>query len=190
MLRLAAPGHYRFTQASYYEATFGGGEANVAVSLANYGEKVAFVTRLPENDLGDACIRELESHLVGTRHILRGGPRMGIYFLESGAAQRPSKVIYDRAGSSFATLETGMLNWEVIFEGADWFHWTGITPAVSQGAADACREAIQVAREMGITVSSDLNYRAKLWKWGKGAGEVMSDLVGMCDVAIRKRRRC
>ena len=114
----------------------------MAVSLANYGEAVSFVTRLPDNDLGDTCLRELEFHRVDTHHILRGGARMGIYFLESGAAQRPSKVIYDRVGSSFATLETGMLNWESIFEGADWFHWTGITPAVSQGAAETCRKAI------------------------------------------------
>jgi len=184
MLRLATPGQSRFTQAKSFEACFGGGEANVAVSLANFGEAVSFVTRLPENDLGDACLRDLEGHRVDTQYILRGGSRMGIYFLENGAVQRPSKVIYDRAGSSFATLETGMFNWEGIFEGADWFHWTGITPAVSQGAADSCREAIEVAREMGITVSCDLNYRAKLWKWGKKAGEVMPDLVAMCDVAI------
>ncbi len=156
----------------------------MAVSLANYGEAVAFVTRLPDNDLGDACLRELEGHRVDTRQIIRGGSRMGVYFLESGSAQRPSKVIYDRTGSSFATQETGMFNWEGIFEGADWFHWTGITPAVSQGAADTCREAIQVAREMGITISCDLNYRSKLWKWGKSAAEVMSDLVALCDLAI------
>jgi 2-dehydro-3-deoxygluconokinase len=184
MLRLAMPGYFRFTQARAYEACFGGGEANVAVSLANFGEAACFVTRLPENDLGEACLYDLRAHQVDTRHIIRGGSRLGIYFLESGAAQRPSKVIYDRSGSSFATLETGMFNWEGIFEGADWFHWTGITPAVSQGAAEACREAIQVAREMGITVSCDLNYRAKLWKWGKSAGEVMTELVAMCDVAI------
>jgi 2-dehydro-3-deoxygluconokinase len=184
MLRLATPGHSRFTQTRSYDASFGGGEANVAVSLANFGEDVSFVTRLPDNDLGDACVRELESHRVDTRQIIRGGSRMGIYFLESGAAQRPSKVIYDRSGSSFATLETGMFNWESVFDGADWFHWTGITPAVSQGAADACREAIQVAREMGISVSCDMNYRAKLWKWGKSASEVMTDLVAMCDVLL------
>jgi 2-dehydro-3-deoxygluconokinase len=184
MLRLATPGYLRFSQARSFKVCFGGGEANVAVSLANYGEAVSFVTRLPDNDLGDACMHELESHRVDTHHILRGGPRMGIYFMETGAAQRPSKVIYDRTGSSFATLEAGMLNWESVFEGADWFHWTGITPAVSQGAANTCREAILVAREMGITISCDLNYRAKLWKWGKTAGEVMPDLVSMCDVVL------
>ena len=184
MLRLAPPGFQRFTQAHALEATYGGGEANVAVSLANYGEQVEFVTRLPKNDLGEACLAMLRGRGVGTSHILRGGERMGIYFLETGAAQRASKVIYDRAGSSFATIQPGMIDWKAIFADADWFHWTGITPAVSQGAAEACREAILVAREMGVTVSCDLNYRAKLWKWGKPAGEVMSELVGLCDLAL------
>lgn len=184
MLRLAPPGFQRFTQARSFEAIYGGGEANVAVSLANYGEQVEFVTRLPRNDLGDACLMSLRGYGIHTAHIARGGDRIGIYFLETGAAQRGSKVIYDRAHSSFATIETGMIDWRKVFEGADWFHWTGITPAVSQGAADVCREAIVVARELGINVSTDLNYRAKLWKWGKSAGEVMTDLVSMCDVAL------
>lgn len=184
MLRLAPPGFQRFTQARSFEAIYGGGEANVAVSLANYGEDVEFVTRLPKNDLGDACMMSLRGYGIRTEHIARGGERIGIYFLETGAAQRGSKVIYDRANSSFATIQTGTIDWKKVFEGADWFHWTGITPAVSQGSADVCREAIQVAREMGITVSTDLNYRAKLWKWGKSAGEVMTELVGMCDVAL------
>ena len=184
MLRLAPPGFQRFTQARTLEATYGGGEANVAVSLANYGEAVEFVTRLPKNDLGDACIGALRGLGVGTRHIARGGERIGIYFLETGAAQRASKVIYDRAGSSFAAIRPGEIDWEAVFADAGWFHWTGITPAVSQGAADACRQAIAAARQMGVTVSTDLNYRAKLWKWGKTAGEVMQDLVGMCDVAL------
>ncbi len=184
MLRLAPPGFQRFTQTRLFEASYGGGEANVAVSLANYGETVEFVTRLPKNDLGDACLNTLRGLGVGTSHILRGGERMGIYFLETGAAQRASKVIYDRAGSSFAAIQPGTIDWKTIFAGADWFHWTGITPAVSQGAAEVCREAIVAARELGVTVSTDLNYRAKLWKWGKTAGEVMTDLVGMCDVAL------
>lgn len=184
MLRLAPPGFQRFTQARSFEAIYGGGEANVAVSLANFGEDVEFVTRLPKNDLGDACLMSLRGYGIRTEHIARGGDRIGIYFLETGAAQRGSKVIYDRANSSFATIQTGTIDWKKVFEGADWFHWTGITPAVSQGSADVCREAIQVAREMGITVSTDLNYRAKLWKWGKSAGEVMTDLVSMCDVAL------
>ena len=184
MLRLAPPGFQRFTQARSFEAIYGGGEANVAVSLANYGEEVEFVTRLPKNDLGAACLMSLRSYGIHTEHIVRGGERIGIYFLETGAAQRGSKVIYDRANSSFATIQTGMIDWKKVFDGADWFHWTGITPAVSQGAADVCREALQVAREMGVTVSTDLNYRAKLWNWGKSAGEVMTDLIGMCDVAL------
>ncbi len=184
MLRLAPPGFQRFAQARTFEAVYGGGEANVAVSLANYGEKVEFVTRLPKNDLGDACLASLRSCGVGTGHIARGGERIGIYFLETGAAQRASKVIYDRANSSFATIQPGSIDWQAVFSGADWFHWTGITPAVSQGAAEVCREAITAARSLGVTVSVDLNYRAKLWQWGKTAGEVMADLVGMCDLAL------
>ncbi len=184
MLRLTPPGSQRFTQAHSFEAGFGGGEANVAVSLANYSEGVKFVTRLPNNELGDACLKTLQSFGVDSRHILRGGDRIGIYFLETGAAQRPSKVIYDRTSSSFATIEPGMFDWKAIFADADWFHWTGITPAVSQNAATVCREAIEVARAMNLTVSCDLNYRAKLWKWGKPAGEVMTDLVGLCQVVL------
>jgi 2-dehydro-3-deoxygluconokinase len=184
MLRLAPPSFQRFTQAHLFEVLYGGGEANVAASLANYGEAAEFVTRLPKNELGEACLGTLRSYGVQTAHIVRGGDRLGIYFLETGAAQRASKVIYDRASSSFATIQPGMVDWNAVFEGADWFHWTGITPAVSQGAAEACREAIQIARQKGLTVSCDMNYRAKLWKWGKSAGEVMADLVTQCDVAI------
>lgn len=184
MLRLAPPGFQRFTQARSFEAVYGGGEANVAVSLANFGEDVEYVTRLPRNELGDACLMSLRGYGIHTEHIARGGERIGIYFLETGAAQRASKVIYDRANSSFAAIQPGTIDWKNVFEGADWFHWTGITPAVSQGAAEVCREALQVARELGLTVSCDLNFRAKLWKWGKSAGEVMADLVSMCDVAL------
>ena len=184
MLRLCPPGFQRFTQAKVFEAAFGGGEANVAVSLANFGEEVEYVTRLPNNELGEACLATLHAYGIHTEHILRGGERIGIYFLETGAAQRASKVIYDRAGSSFATIQPGMLDWETIFADAGWFHWTGITPAVSQGAAETCQEAILAARQMGVTVSCDLNYRAKLWKWGKSAGEVMGELVSLCDVAL------
>ncbi len=184
MLRLAPPGFQRFTQARAFEAAYGGGEANVAISLANFGEDVEYVTRLPKNELGDACLMSLRASGVQTGHILRGGDRLGIYFLETGAAQRASKVIYDRAGSSFAAIQPGMIDWDSVFDGADWFHWTGITPAVSQGAAGACLEAIRAARKRGVTVSCDLNYRAKLWKWGKPAGEVMSELVSLCDIAL------
>jgi len=184
MLRLAPPGFQRFMQARSFDVLYGGGEANVAVSLANYGESAEFVTRLPKNELGEACLASLRSVGVHTDYVVRGGDRLGIYFLEAGAAQRGSKVIYDRAVSSFATIQPGTVNWPVVFEGADWFHWTGITPAVSQGAAEACREAIRIAKQLGLTVSCDLNYRAKLWKWGKSAGEVMGELVAACDVAI------
>jgi 2-dehydro-3-deoxygluconokinase len=184
MLRLAPPGFGRFTQARTFEAIYGGGEANVAASLANYGETAEFVTRLPANDLGDACMAYLRSFNIGVGHIMRGGERIGIYFLETGAAQRGSKVIYDRAGSSLATIKPGMIDWKAAFEGADWFHWTGITPAVSQGAAEACHEAILAAGQMGLTVSCDMNYRAKLWKWGKPAGEVMRNMVAISDIAI------
>jgi len=184
MLRLSPPGNLRFTQARSFDVIYGGGESNVAVSLANFGIPADFVTRLPANDIGEACLQFLRQYGVGTAHILRGGDRLGIYFLEHGAVQRGSKVIYDRAGSALATLAAGMINWESIFREATWFHWTGITPAISAGAAAACLEAVRTAREMGLTVSCDLNYRAKLWKWGAGPEEVMQDLVALSDVAI------
>ncbi len=184
MLRLSPPGNQRFLQARSFDIIFGGGEANVAVSLAGFGEQAEFITRLPENELGEACLVALRSRGVRADHILRGGDRLGIYFLEHGAAQRGSKVVYDRAGSSFAAIQPGMVDWKEVFQDADWFHWTGITPAVSRGAAEACREAIQAARRAGLTISCDLNYRAKLWKWGKGAAEVMSEMVALCDMAM------
>lgn len=184
MLRLATPGYQRFIQSNSLGATFGGGEANVAVSLGNYGIPVEFVTRLPQNDIADWCISDLRKYNVGTREILRGGERVGIYFLETGAVARPSKVVYDRAHSSIASVEKGMFNWREILKDATWFHWTGITPALSQGAADACLEAIQTANEMGVTVSCDLNYRKNLWKYGKKASEIMPALVEGCDVIL------
>jgi 2-dehydro-3-deoxygluconokinase len=184
MLRLAPLGFGRISQARSFEAIYGGGEANVAASLANFGEATEFVTRLPLNDIGEACLAYLRGFNIGTHCVIRGGDRLGIYFLETGAAQRGSKVIYDRAGSAFATIQPGMINWKAAFDNADWFHWTGITPAVSQSAAAVCREGIDAARQMGLTVSCDMNFRAKLWKWGKSAGEVMQDLVALSDVAI------
>jgi 2-dehydro-3-deoxygluconokinase len=184
MLRLSTPGYLRFAQARSFDVTFGGGEANVAVSLANYGVPVEYVTRLPANDLGDACLAFLRQFGVGVDQIVRGGERLGIYFLETGAVQRGSKVVYDRAGSAIATVERGTIDWQTTFADADWFHWTGITPAISASAADVCLEAAQMAREMGLTVSCDLNYRKNLWKWGKKAGDVMPELVRHCDVAI------
>lgn len=184
MLRLSPPGQLRFGQTSSFDATYGGGESNVAVSLANYGIPTEYVTRLPKNDIGEACLQSIRRYGVGTSFIQRGGDRLGIYFLENGAVMRGSQVIYDRAASSFATVTPDMFDWRAIFAGAGWFHWTGITPAVSEGAAQTCLEAVKTAKEMGVTVSCDLNYRAKLWKWGKTAGEVMEELVSYCDVAI------
>ncbi len=184
MLRLATPGYLRFSQCNELSATFGGGEANVAVSLANYGMETEFVTRLPENDIAEACIKDLHKQGVGTHHILRGGERMGIYFLETGAVSRGSKVIYDRAHSAIAEIEKGMIDWKEVLKGATWFHWTGITPAISQGAADVCLEAIKAANELHIPVSCDLNYRKNLWKYGKSAAEVMPEMVAGCDIIL------
>jgi len=184
MLRLVPPGFDRFSQARQFMASFGGGEANVAVSLANYGLKVDYVTRLPKNDIAEACVMDLRRYNVGTDKIIYGGDRLGIYFLEAGAVARPSKVIYDRANSAIAEIKPGMVNWDTVFEGVTWFHWTGITPAISEGAALACKEAIEAANKKGITVSTDLNFRKNLWKWGKKAQEVMPDLVSGCDIIL------
>jgi 2-dehydro-3-deoxygluconokinase len=184
MLRLSPPGFQRFIQARQFDAIYGGGEANVAATLAHFGLPVEYVTRLPANDIGDACLNFLRQYGIGTRHVVRGGERLGIYFLEMGSAQRGSKVIYDRAGSALATVQPGMIDWRALFSGASWFHWTGITPAISEGAAQVCLEGVQVAREMGLTISCDLNYRRKLWRWGKAPAEVMPELVGLCDIAI------
>ncbi len=177
MLRLATPGFMRFGQTESLTATFGGGEANVAVSLANFGIPVEYVTRLPRNDLGMACMAELRKFGVGLSHIVWGGERLGIYFLETGAVSRGSKVVYDRAHSAVSEIRPGMIDWERVFEGAGWFHWTGITPAISQGAADVCLEAVRAAAARGITVSCDLNYRKNLWKYGRKAAEVMPALL-------------
>jgi 2-dehydro-3-deoxygluconokinase len=184
MLRLSPPDALRFTQARSFQAIYGGGESNVAVSLANFGLETEFVTRLPANDLGEACLQFLRQYKVGTQHILRGGERLGIYFLENGSNMRGSQVIYDRANSSFASLKAGLVDWKMVLAEAGWFHFTGITPAISEGTAEACLEAVKVAHELGVTVSCDMNYRAKLWKWGKPAGEVMRELLRSCDVAI------
>ena len=184
MMRLSPPGFLRFTQARSFDVIYGGGEANVAASLAQFGMPVDYVTRLPKNDLGEACVQFLRQFGIGVEKIVRGGERLGIYFLENGAVQRGSKVVYDRANSSLATIQKGMVDWKGVFADADWFHWTGITPAVSAGAAEACLEGVQAARELGLTISCDLNYRKNLWKWGKKASDVMPELVSYCDVAI------
>jgi len=184
MLRLATPGYLRFNQTDSLTATFGGGEANVAVSLANYGISVDFVTRLPKNDIAHACVSDLRKFGVGVEQIIYGGERIGIYFLETGAVSRGSKVVYDRANSAVSEIKPGMIDWDKVFVGVNWFHWTGITPAISKGAADVCLEAIKKANEKGITVSCDLNYRKNLWNYGKKAGEVMPELVAGTDVIL------
>jgi len=184
MLRLSPPGYKRFSQTYSFDVVYGGGESNVAVSLANYGMDAALASRIPKTDIGECAVMELRKRGVDTNHILREGERLGIYFLETGAVSRGSKVVYDRAHSGMSTIEAGMINWETVLSGADWFHWTGITPALSQGAADACLEAIKTANKMGITVSTDLNYRKKLWKYGKQPGEIMPALVEGCDIIL------
>ncbi len=183
MLRLAPEGYKRFLQADRFEAVFGGGEANVAVSLANYGVDASFVTKLPDNDIAQMAIGTLRKYGVHTENIVRGGDRVGIYFCEKGASQRPSKVVYDRAGSSISKATTADFNWDQIFEGADWFHFTGITPALGDNVADICFEAVKAAKERNIRVSCDLNYRKKLWSREK-AGEVMAKLMPYVDVCI------
>ncbi|WOK08445.1 sugar kinase [Imperialibacter roseus] len=184
MLRLGTPGVLRLSQTTSFDVVYGGGESNVAVSLANYGIPVDFVTRLPKNDLGECALMEMRKRGVGTDKIIFGGDRLGIYFLETGAVSRGSKVVYDRAHSAIAEIKKGMVDWESVFSGARWFHWTGITPAISQGAADACLEAVQTARKMGLTISTDLNYRAKLWKYGVEPEEIMTELTSYCDIIL------
>ena len=190
MLRLKSPGFERLLQSPALEATFGGGEANGAVSLANYGLHVDFVTALPDNAVADACLAELGRFGVGTRHVRRSGDRMGIYFLEAGANQRPSKVVYDRAHSAIAVAQPGDFNWNEIFSDAGWFHITGITPALSASAAELSLEAIRAARQAGLTVSCDLNFRKKLWQYGKSAPQVMTELMQSVDVAIANEEDC
>ncbi|MCA0364367.1 MAG: sugar kinase [Bacteroidetes bacterium] len=184
MLRLSPPGFLRFSQANSFDVVYGGGESNVAVSLANYGVPTSFVTRLPKNDIGECALMEMRKRNVGTSDIVFGGDRLGIYFLETGAVSRGSKVVYDRAHSSMSEIKPGMVDWEKAFEGATWFHWTGITPAISQSAADACLEAVKIASAKGITISTDLNYRAKLWKYGVSSEPIMTELTSYCDVIL------
>jgi 2-dehydro-3-deoxygluconokinase len=184
MLRLAVPAGQRFAAATAFDASYGGGEANVAVSLASFGIPSAFVTRLPINELGDGAMRFLRTSGVGTEAVVRGGDRLGLYFLEHGVAQRGSLVVYDRAGSAFAGIGEDDVDWNRAFAGARWFHLTGITPAVSKTAAACALRAVRTARERDMTVSVDLNYRAKLWRWGGSPGEVMGEIVEAADVII------
>ena len=184
MLRLAPHGFLRFSQSTSFDVIYGGGESNVAVSLANYDIPVDFVTRLPKNDIGECAMMEMRKRGVNVENIIYGGDRLGIYFLETGAVNRGSKVIYDRAHSAIAEIKVGMVDWKKVFEGAQWFHWTGITPAISQGASDVCLEALKVASKLGLTISTDLNYRQKLWKYGGDRETIMTELTAYCDIIL------
>ena len=190
MLRLKSPGYERILQSPTFEATFGGGESNVAVALAQFGVEADFVTVLPRNSIADACIGELRKMGVNTGKILRQGNRIGIYILEAGAGQRPSTVLYDRTGSAISEADPSDFNWKEILKDADWFHFTGITPAISSSAAEACLQAVRTARELSVTVSCDYNYRKKLWKYGKTALEVMRELVEYVDIGIANEEDC
>lgn len=184
MLRLAPQGFLRFSQATTFDVVYGGGESNVAVSLSNYGIPVDFVTRLPNNDIGHCALLEMRKRGVGTDQIIFGGDRLGIYFLETGAVSRGSKVVYDRAHSAMSEIREGMIDWEKVLDGVSWFHWTGITPAISQGAAAVCLEAVKIARKKGVTISTDLNYRAKLWKYAGNREAIMTELTAYCDIIL------
>ena len=184
MLRLSTPDYARFIQSTHFDATYGGGEANVAISLAQLGISAGHVTRFPDNELGKAATNLLRKYGVDTQHIVYGGDRIGIYFLETGASVRASKVVYDRAHSAFASLEPDIIDWDEVFADAGWFHWTGITPAISAGAAACCKKAIEVANQKGLTVSADINYRKNLWQYGKTAGDIMPDLIAGCDIIV------
>ncbi|MDW7658483.1 MAG: sugar kinase [Bacillota bacterium] len=190
MVRLKSPGHERLGQSALLEMTFGGGEANVAVSLAGFGHEAVYVTALPGNEIADVCLSELRRFAVDVSEVIRSKGRIGVYYVEAGSNQRPSKVVYDRDYSSIALAGPGDFDWQRIFAGADWFHVTGITPAISRSCADAALEAITVAKKMGVKVSIDLNYRAKLWNWGKKAHEVMPDLVRLADVLVGNEEDC
>lgn len=190
MLRLKSPAFERLLQSPILEATFGGAEANVAVSVAQFGLPVSFVSVLPSNSLGDAAIQTVRGFGVDTSLIRRAGDRIGIYFLETGSNQRPSRITYDRSGSSIAAAKPGDFDWKAIFEGATWFHVSGVTPAISQSAANVTIEAIAAARSAGLTVSCDYNYRNKLWKYGKTAPQVMREIVANVNVGIANEEDC
>ncbi len=190
MLRLKSPGHERFFQSPEFEATFGGGEANVAVALSNYGLNSGFISALPDNDIGQHAVNELRRFGVDTSMIRRSGDRVGIYYLESGANQRPSKVIYDRAHSAISECKPGDFDWDAVFKGAKWLHITGITPALTQDSADLSLECVKQAQAAGVTVSCDFNFRGKLWKYGNSAPEVMTELVKYVDVGIANEEDC
>ena len=184
MLRLSPPGYLRFSQTNSFDVVYGGGESNVAVSLANFGIPVEFVTRIPKSEIGECALMELRKRGVGTSHIVLGGERLGIYFMETGAVNRSSNVVYDRTNSAMAELKSGMINWDKVFDGVSWFHWTGITPAISKNAADVCLEAVKIASDKGLTISTDLNYRSKLWKYEGNRNEIMTELTSYCDIIL------
>ncbi|WP_335973759.1 sugar kinase [Gaetbulibacter jejuensis] len=184
MLRLSTERHLRFSQAKTFSATYGGGEFNVAVSMANYGFPVEFVTRLPNNEIGGCALKEMRKFNIGSNHVLYGGDRLGIYYLETGAGTRGSNVIYDRANSAMATIKNGEIDWEEVLKDATWFHWSGITPAISETAAKECLEALKVAHKLGVTISSDLNYRSKLWQYGKEPKQVMPELLKYSNIIL------
>ena len=184
MLRLSPPGYLRFSQTNTFDIVYGGGESNVAVSLANFGIPVEFVTRLPKSEIGECALMELRKRGVGTSHIKLGGERLGIYFMETGAVNRSSNVVYDRTNSAMAELKSGMINWDKVFDGVSWFHWTGITPAISKNAADVCLEAVKIASDKGLTISTDLNYRSKLWKHEGNRNEIMTELTSYSDIIL------
>lgn len=187
MMRLSPPGYSKFSQTDSLELVYGGGEANVGISLAYLGMKAAHITRFPDNALGKAATQFLRKHWINTEHIFYGGDMIGKYFLEKGAVHRPSEIIYERTGSSFSLIEPSMIDWELVFKDADWFHWTGITPAISQGAADSCLEAIKTANRMGIPVSGDINSRMNMWKYGKEMNEVLPELAKNTDIVITSK---
>lgn len=190
MLRLKSPCHENFFQSPKFDATFGGGEANVAISLANYGLEVGFVTALPDNDIADACIREIRGFGVNTTKIIKRAGRVGIYFLERGANQRPSNVVYDRENSSISLIEENEIDWNDAFDGVEWFHITGITPAISKKAKEASLLAVKKAKSKGITVSCDFNYRKKLWNYGESVIDVMREIVSYVDIGIANEEDC
>jgi 2-dehydro-3-deoxygluconokinase len=184
MMRLSTPGYARFAQVNSLNVLYAGSEANVASSISHFGISAAHVTRFPNNDLGQAATQSLQRDGVDTQFIIYGDERMGVYFLENGSMQRASRIIYDRFNSAFAHIKPGMLSWENILKDATWFHWTGITPAISQGAADVCLEAINVARKNNLTISGDINYRRNLWQYGKTASEIMPALIKSSDIIV------
>ena len=190
MVRLGAPDYLKLIQANRFDVSYAGAEANVAVSLANYGMETDYITCLPDNPIAERCIMDLRGHKVGVDHIQRTGKRMGILYLEAGSNSRPSKVYYDREDSSIATIAPGSIDWKEILRNATWFHWTGITPALSSHAASECLKAIKTANELGVTVSCDINYRGNLWKYGKTAAEVMPEMVAGSDIILGNEEDC